>query len=167
MIQVYTGNGKGKTTAAIGMAVRAAGAGMRVCLIQFCKGRRYSELNCLKEIKNVTVLRFGRTCFIRRTPSAEDCALARKGLTQAKKTIQSRKYKLIILDEINIACHLGLIKPSDIIELISITRPNQELILTGRYAHPKILSCADLISEIKEKKHYYQKGIKARKGIEH
>ena len=167
MIQVYTGDGKGKTTASLGLALRAAGAGLKVYIGQFVKGKNYSELRALKKIKNIKVEQFGRGCFIRNKPSKEDIALAKNGIERIKKIIPKRIYDVLIMDEINIALKLKLLKSEEVIGLIKKTPKKTELILTGRYAHPKILSLADLISEIKEVKHYFKKGIKARKGIEY
>ena len=167
MIQVYTGNGKGKTTAALGAALRAAGAGLKVYIGQFVKGRYYNELKALKKIKNIKVEQFGRGCFIKKTPSQKDMDLAKKGLNKIKKIISKRIYDLIIMDEVNIALELKLLELDDIISLIKKSPKRLELILTGRYAHPKILRLADLISEVKEIKHYFKKGINARKGIEY
>jgi len=166
LIQIYTGNGKGKTTAALGLAVRAAGAGLKVYIAQFIKGKRYSELRALKNFKNIKIEQFGRGCFIRGKPEKKDIALAKKGLEKIKQAITARRFDLIILDEINIATRLKLIKVSDLLSVLKKARPKTELVLTGRYAHPKILKVADLVSEIKEVKHYFNKGIKARKGIE-
>ena len=166
MIQVYTGNGKGKTTAALGLAVRAAGRGLKVYIGQFLKGRNYGELQTLRKIKNIKIEQFGRTCFIKKTPSKEDVELAKKGLEKIKKVISKRTYDIVILDEINIAVKLDLIKLKDLLSLIKNAPPKIELVLTGRYAHPEIIKIADLVSRIKAVKHYYKKGIKARKGIE-
>ncbi len=166
MIQVYTGNGKGKTTAALGLALRAAGAGLKVYIGQFCKGRDYAELKALKKIKNIKIEQFGRRCFIKKAPSLEDIRLAKNGLEKIKKIIMGKKYTLVILDEINIALNLGLLSLKEILRLMEKTPQKIELVLTGRYAHPKILKMGDLVSEIKEKKHYYKKGVAARKGIE-
>jgi cob(I)alamin adenosyltransferase len=166
LIQVYTGNGKGKTTAALGLALRAAGAGLSVYIGQFIKGRCYSELKALKKFKNITLEQFGRGCFIKIKPSAKDIQLAKKGLERIRQVISRRKYDLVVLDEINIALHLKLLKLSDVASLIQRAPPNTELVLTGRYAHPKIIKLADLVSEIKERKHYFRRGVKARKGIE-
>jgi cob(I)alamin adenosyltransferase len=166
LIQVYTGNGKGKTTAALGLALRAAGAGLKVFIGQFVKGRDYSELNSLKKIKNIKVEQFGRGCFIRKKLDRKDIELAKKGLEKIKKIISKTVCDVVILDEINVALKLKLIKLEDVIFLIKNTPKKTELILTGRYAYPKILKIADLVSEIKEVKHYYRKGVKARKGIE-
>lgn len=167
MIQVYTGNGKGKTTAAIGLAIRAVGAGLKVYIGQFAKGRDYSELNSLKKIRNIKIEQFGRGCFIKKTPDKKDLKLAKIGIVKIKKAINSKKYDLVILDEINIVLAVGLIELREMLNLIKKAPKRLELILTGRYAHPNIIKIADLVSEIKEKKHYFQLGIKARKGIEY
>lgn len=165
MIQVYTGDGKGKTTAALGLALRAAGAGLKVYIGQFLKGRYYCELATLKKLKNIKVEQFGSGCFIRKTPSTKDKELARRGLEKAKKHLKD--YDVIILDEINVALKLNLLRLKDVLGLMKNIPKKTELILTGRNAHPEILKLADLISEIKAKKHYFQRGIKARKGIEY
>ena len=166
MIQVYTGSGKGKTTAALGLAIRAAGANLKVFIGQFAKGRRYSELAALRKIKDIKVEQFGSTCFIRKKPDEKDIRLAEKGLKKIRKIISGGIYDVVILDEINIALSLKILKLKDVLTLIKKTPRKTELVLTGRYAHPKIIKMADLVSEIKEIKHYYKKGIKARKGIE-
>ena len=167
MIQVYTGNGKGKTTASLGLALRAAGAGLKVYIGQFIKGKNYNELKALKKIKNIKVEQFGRGCFIKKTPQQKDIELAKKGLEKIKIIVSQRIYDVVILDEINIVLNLNLLKLEDVISLIKRTPGKTELILTGRYAHQRILNLADLVSEIKEVKHYFKKGIKARKGIEY
>lgn len=166
MIQVYTGCGKGKTTVALGLALRAAGAGLKVYIGQFLKGKDYSELNSLKKIKNIKVEQFGRRCFIKKKPEQKDIESARRGLERINKIISQRIYDVVILDEINVALNLNLLELKDVIRLIKKSPRNLELVLTGRYAHPKIIKIADLVSEIRELKHYYKKGIKARKGIE-
>jgi cob(I)alamin adenosyltransferase len=166
LIQVYTGNGKGKTTAALGLAIRAAGAGFNVYIGQFAKGRAYSELTALKSIKNIQVEQFGRRCFIRAKPDKEDVRLAADGLKRVKKLILSGKHRLVILDEINIAIEFKLVNSREVSAILKSAPRNTEIVLTGRYASPEILKLADLVSEIKEKKHYYNKGVKARKGIE-
>ncbi len=166
MIQVYTGNGKGKTTAAIGLALRAAGAGKKVYICQFCKGRCYNEIKALKKFKNIKVEQFGRRCFIKKSPEKIDIQMALVGFKTAFEIMRKRSCRLVILDEINIAVKLGLIPLSDLVKLIKQTPKNIELVLTGRYAHPKIIKLADLVSRIGEVKHYYRKGLKARNGIE-
>jgi len=166
MIQVYTGNGKGKTTAAIGLAVRASGAGLKVYMAQFVKGRLYSEHKTLSGIKNIKVEQFGRSCFIKRKPCREDEILAAKGLDRVKRAVLCGKYRVIILDEINIALKLKLVCLDDLIGIIRQAPRDMEFIFTGRCAPLRLLKCADLVSQIKEVKHYYNKGVKARKGIE-
>jgi len=166
LIQVYTGNGKGKTTAALGLALRTVGAGHKVYICQFCKGKHYCEHGSLKKIKNIKVEQYGSTCFIRRAPSENDIKLAQAGLEAARKAIHSKHYSLVVLDEINVALKLKLINLNDVLSLIKETPKAVELVLTGRSAHPEILKIADLVSEIRERKHYYKKGIRARKGIE-
>jgi cob(I)alamin adenosyltransferase len=167
MIQVYTGNGKGKTTAAIGLALRAAGAGKSVYIAQFAKGRCYNELKALNKISNIKVEQFGRRCFIKKLPAEIDCQLALEGLRRAREIISQRKYQMIILDEINIAIKFKLIPLNDLFKLVKQAPKGIELVLTGRYAHPRIIKLADLVSDIKEVKHYYSKGVKARRGIEY
>jgi len=166
MIQVYTGNGKGKTTAAIGLALRAAGAGKKVYICQFCKGRCYNEIKALKKLKKIKVEQFGRRCFINKSIEKIDIQMAHVGLKAAFKNIRKEKYQLVILDEINVAVKLGLIPLSDLIKLIKQAHKNTELVLTGRYAHARIIKLADLVSRIEEVKHYYRKGVKARNGFE-
>jgi cob(I)alamin adenosyltransferase len=166
MIQVYTGDGKGKTTAALGLAIRAAGAGKKVYICQFIKGKPYSELRCLRAIKSIRVEQFGRGCFIKKEPSRIDIELAQKGLKKIKDAIRKRKHAVIILDEIICALDVKLIKIEQVLELINNAPKNIELVLTGRNAPKALITAADLVSEMREIKHYYQKGIKARKGIE-
>jgi cob(I)alamin adenosyltransferase len=167
LIHVYTGNGKGKTTAAIGLGVRAAGAGLRVIMIQFMKGRRYSELDGLQGIKNFTVKQFGRDEFVSKDhPAQVDIDLAQKGLAYAKDVIHNHTYDLVILDEINVAVDYQLISVSEVLSLLQEKPEAVELVLTGRYASPEIIKDADVVSEILEIKHPYQKGITSRKGID-
>lgn len=166
MIHVYTGNGKGKTTAALGLAVRASGAGLRVYFVQFIKGRCYSELTALKKIKNIKVEQFGRGCFIKKKPLSKDVELAENGLRKIERLIADRKYDVIILDEVNVALKLGILKVGKVLDLIKIVPKSVEIVLTGRGALKEIIKEADLVSEIKEVKHYYNSGTKARIGIE-
>ena len=166
MIQIYTGNGKGKTTAALGLAIRAAGAGKKVYICQFIKGKPYSELTCLKKIKNITIEQCGRGRFIRNSPSQTDIKLAQKGIANVRQHILNRKFDVVILDEINCALEVKLLKLTDILELTNITPRSIELVLTGRNACLELIHAADLVSEVRQIKHYYQKGTKARLGIE-
>ena len=166
--QVYTGTGKGKTTAAIGLAVRAAGCGMQVFIGQFVKGMKYSEIKCLGLLgDNITVKQYGLRCFIRKEPTEEDIRAAMEGFAYAKRMMLSGKYDLVILDEITIAEYFGLISTDDIINLIDSKPGHVELVLTGRYADQRIIDRADLVTEVLEVKHPYQQGIPARKGIEY
>ena len=166
MIQVYTGNGKGKTTAALGLALRAVGAGLKVYIGQFIKSGDYCEVRALRKIKAIKTEQFGRGCFIRKSPSIIDKDLARNGFDRIKKVIKEGNYDVVILDEVNVALKAGLLRVDDVVSLIKSAPRKTELILTGRYAHPKVIAAADLVSEIKEVKHYYRKGIKSRIGIE-
>jgi len=166
MIQVYTGNGKGKTTAAFGLALRAAGAGLNVYIGQFAKGGDYHEIKALRKIDNIKVEQFGRRCFIKKSPKEIDKQMALAGLKRLNEIIAAKKYQLVILDEVNIAVKLKLIPLSGLLELIKQAPKTIELVLTGRYAHPKIIKLADLVSQVGQVKHYYAKGVKARRGIE-
>jgi cob(I)alamin adenosyltransferase len=168
-IQIYTGNGKGKTTAAIGQAVRAAGLGLKTYIAQFMKEFPYSELNSLKHLKNwITIEQFCGDEFVykKELPGEEDLAKARKGLRTAKEKMLSGEYDLIILDEAIVATYFKLIETAELIEIIKLKPEKVELILTGRYCPKELIELADLVTDMKEVKHYYQKGIKSRKGIE-
>lgn len=166
MIHVYTGNGKGKTTAAIGLVIRAAGAGKKIYMGQFIKGKPYSELRCLKKIKNITIEQYGRGCFIKRKPSRIDIDLAQKGLARARAVIESGTYDLVVLDEVNCALAVKLLSLRDVMNAVKRAPRTIELILTGRNAPRSLINIADLVSEIREIKHYYRKGLQARRGIE-
>ena len=166
-IQVYTGNGKGKTTAALGLALRAAGAGLKVYFAQFIKGMDYSELHSIKKLSgNITLKQYGRECFIYKEPDEEDFRAARNGFEEISNIISEGQYEIVVLDEINIAIYYKLISVAEVLELINNKPENVELVLTGRNVDKKIIERADLVTEMKEIKHYYQKGIHARKGIE-
>lgn len=165
-VHVYTGNAKGKTTAALGLALRAVGAGLKVFIAQFIKSRRCSEHKALERFKDLITIRLYGTGFVRKTEQSAIKA-AQKGFDEVKKIITSGDYDMVILDEINIATHLGLINVDDLLDLIEKKPVKTELIITGRYADKRIIERADLVTEMKEIKHYYKKGVKARKGIEH
>jgi cob(I)alamin adenosyltransferase len=167
MIHIYTGNGKGKTTAALGLMVRAAGAGQRIFFGQFVKGMAYSEIKLITEqIPQIDHQLFGRNCFIKRDPEPQDYEAAQNGLETVKELIQSGKYDLIVLDELNIALHYQLVKLQEVLSLLDKLPKETELVITGRYAPPELMEKADLTTEMKEVRHYYQKDVKARKGIE-
>ncbi len=166
-IQVYTGNGKGKTTAAMGLAIRAAGAGLRVYIAQFVKGMKYSEHDTLSRLSNsITLKQYGRSCFIYRDPEDEDIQVAQEGLKAVKEIMCSGEYQMIILDEANIATHFNLFSVEDLLDFMRAKPEGVELVITGRMADPRVIEEADLVTEMKEIKHYYQKGIQARSGIE-
>jgi cob(I)alamin adenosyltransferase len=166
-VQVYTGNGKGKTTAAFGLALRAAGAGLKVFIAQFIKGMPYSELRAFERFKDlITIEQFGNGCFIFERPTLEDCEAARRGLAAITSIVSAGNYDLVVLDEINIATHYELLTVEDVLQLIESRAPATELVLTGRYADARILERADLVTEMVERKHYYQQGVQARTGIE-
>ena len=166
--QVYTGNGKGKTTAAFGLALRAVGAGKKVFFAQFVKGKTYAEIEAVsKYLPDITIQQYGLGCFIYEKPKPEDVVAAQRGLKEVKQIIQSEKYDLLVLDEANIALYYHLFEVEDLLEIISEKPDSLELIITGRYAPQEIIDAADLVSEMKEIKHYYQHGVEARKGIEY
>ncbi|MEN3041969.1 MAG: cob(I)yrinic acid a,c-diamide adenosyltransferase [Fervidobacterium sp.] len=166
-IHVYTGNGKGKTTAALGLALRAICAGKKVYMGQFIKGMKYSELDAVKYLNGFVIEQYGRSCFIKNSPTQEDIQFAQMGLEKIRQVILSGQFDIVILDEINVAVHYKLIKAEQVIEIINQRPENVEIILTGRYAPKQFIEIADLVTNMEEIKHYYQNGIKARKGIEY
>ncbi|MCK4307744.1 cob(I)yrinic acid a,c-diamide adenosyltransferase [candidate division WOR-3 bacterium] len=168
-VQVYTGDGKGKTTAALGQALRASGHGFKIIVIQFMKGQiKYGELEAVKNIPGFVIEQYGLPTFVDKdNPSKEDMELAKKGFERAKEVILSGEYDMVILDEANVALDYGLIKLDEVIDLIKKKPQNVELILTGRYAPNEILEIADLVTDVREVKHHYQKGVQAREGIEY
>jgi cob(I)alamin adenosyltransferase len=169
LIQVYTGNGKGKTTAALGLALRAVGHGLKVLVVQFMKGNvQYGELESAKKLSPyLTIKQAGRETFISKPYSDPmDLQLAQEGFSVAKKAIQNKEYDIVILDEINLAIDYGLIPFTDVLQLIDSKPEAVELVLTGRNVKPEIIERADLVTEMVERKHYYQKGVPAREGIE-
>lgn len=167
LIHIYTGNGKGKTTAALGLGLRAAGAGLKVHMIQFMKGRRYSEIDAIEGIPNFTAIQFGRDEFVSKDdPAKIDIDLARDGLVYASKVVNEGRYDVVILDEINVALDFRLVPLDDVLKIIKERPPKMELVLTGRYAPKGLIDAADLVTEVCEIKHPYQKGIPSRKGID-
>jgi cob(I)alamin adenosyltransferase len=165
--QVYTGDGKGKTTAAIGLSIRAAGAGHKVYIAQFIKMGDYSEIVALRRFSDlITVEQFGLGRFVNGKPLPEDIEAAQKGLEKVKSLMKANEYKVIILDEANVAVKYGLIQEQELIELIANKSLETELVITGRGASARIIEKADLVTEMKSLKHYYQKGVPARIGIE-
>jgi len=168
-IQVYTGNGKGKTTAALGLALRAAGHGLKTYFCQFLKGQYYGEIFAIQKLSPlITIEQFGRKGFIHVTenPDQEDIQRARRGLRKCYKVMKSREYQIIVLDEVNVAVHFNLFSEKEIHDFLDEKPQETEVILTGRYAPESFIKRADLVTEMNEIKHYYQKGVQARKGIE-
>ena len=166
-VHVYTGNGKGKTTAMLGLSLRAAGAGLNVYIGQFIKSMAYSEVNAIKSsLPNIEIEQYGAGCLIMRGPSPEDIECGAAGIEKATQAMLSGKYDVIALDEVNVAVHLGVVELEDVLELIEKKPNGVELILTGRYAQPEVISKADVVSEINDVKHYYNAGVMARDGIE-
>ncbi len=173
-IQVYTGNGKGKTTASLGLAMRALGRCWKVLIIMFTKGGDdYGELNSFRNLspeisKNLTIVQAGLDRIVyENNKNADDEAEIKKGWELAKKVIKNDEYNLVILDEANIAIDLGLIDINEVIEVLKNKPDEMEIVLTGRNADPRIVEIAHLVSEIKPVKHYWDTGIAARKGIEY
>ncbi|MDX9833958.1 MAG: cob(I)yrinic acid a,c-diamide adenosyltransferase [Desulfobulbus sp.] len=166
-VQVYTGDGKGKTTAALGLALRAAGAGLRVYFGQFVKNADYSEIKALERLSDcITVRQFGRGCFLLTEPAQEDREAARQALDGISVALASGDYDLVVADEANVAVALGLIEAADLVALIDQRPPQVELVLTGRGAPDAVLARADLITEMRCVRHYYDQDVLARKGIE-
>jgi cob(I)alamin adenosyltransferase len=167
LVQIYTGNGKGKTTAALGLSLRAAGRGLKVFIAQFVKGRFYGELEALERFApQITLHQYGRKCFIRDEPTEEDVRLAREGWQEIQNVLKSEKCDLLILDEIGIAIHYRLISLEEVEELLRSRPDSVELVLTGRKIPEALYEQADLVTEMREIKHYYNAGVQARKGIE-
>ena len=166
-VQVYTGDGKCKTTAALGLVVRAVGAGLRVYLGQFIKGREYSEIKILRErFPDVTVEQYGAGHFIRGRPVPDDIAAARKGLEALANALTCGRYDVVVADEANTAVGAGLFTEDDLLALCQTKPDPVELVLTGRGAGPKLQHRADLVTEMQCVKHYYHAGVQGRPGIE-
>jgi cob(I)alamin adenosyltransferase len=165
-IHLYTGNGKGKTTAALGLALRAAGAGKTVFIAQFVKGMHYSEIDALKSLPAIELKQFGLDCFIVNKPAQTDIDAARRGLEEVTVIIAGGKYDMVILDEVCIALYYHLFNNDEVLSLLKSKPEQMEIVLTGRYAPPELYEIADLVTEMNEIKHYYNNGIEARKGIE-
>jgi len=169
IVQVYTGNGKGKSSAAFGLALRAIGRGLKVYIIQFIKGGfDYGELYIVDKLPNLTLKAFGRGKFVIQKPAEKvDVEFAEEAFALAEEVVKSGEYDIVILDEINVALNLKLIKTEKVLELIKNKPKHVELVLTGRYASNEIIEAADLVTEMKEVKHPFNKGFQARKGIEY
>ena len=170
LTHVYTGEGKGKTTASLGLTLRALGHDYKVLVIQFMKGRKDTgEYKIQTKIPNLEVMQFAEEGMVNlEEPSASDIYLANQALDYARKrgTDKLDRPDIMVLDEVNVAVRYGLVSKEEVLDFMDNKPANLELILTGRYAHPSILERADLITEMKEVRHYFKKGVKARKGIE-
>ena len=165
-IQIYTGNGKGKTTAALGLALRGAGAGLQVFVGQFLKQGSYSEIKALSLFENVTVEQFGMGKFVRGMPSEDEKAAARKGYDRLCSILKANAHDLVIVDEGNVAVACQVLTEDELLGLMDLKPDNVELVITGRGASAAVITRADLVTEMKEIKHYYHQGVTARKGIE-
>jgi len=166
-VQIYTGDGKGKTTAALGLALRAVGAGLKVYFGQFIKKGNYSEIKMLKRrLPEVTVRQYGCGGFIKGKPSPKDIRAAEQGLSECQKAMLSGHYDLVIADELNSAVSAGLLGVEELLRLIDEKPDHVELVITGRGAHARVIKRADLVTEMKGRKHYFEQGVPARKGIE-
>ncbi|MFC1877132.1 cob(I)yrinic acid a,c-diamide adenosyltransferase [Thermodesulfobacteriota bacterium] len=166
-LQVYTGNGKGKTTAALGLSLRAAGAGLKVYIAQFLKQGDYSEIKALERFSDAIVLeQFGLGQFVKGQPTQAEIDAARGGLEKARQYLSSGDYDMVILEEANVAVAIGLFSVKDLMDIIRQRPHHVELVITGRGAAPEVIEKADLVTEMKAVKHYYDKGVQARKGIE-
>lgn len=166
-IHVYTGNGKGKTTAALGLALRAVGAGKKVFFAQFVKGQVYSEVKAVQDfLPAITIKQYGLECFIRRDPVQADIDVALRGVKEVAGIIASGMYDIVIFDEANIALYYNLFTVDEFIRLLKQKPSETEVVITGRYAPQEIIDMADLVTEMQEVKHYFQQGVLAREGIE-
>ncbi len=169
LVQVYTGDGRGKTTSALGQALRAAGHGLYVYIIQFMKGwPHYGELVALQHQPHITLRQFGRAEFVdRHHPDPIDIQMAHEALDHARQVVQAGNHHLVILDEINVALDWGLVALDDVLRLIAGRPPHVELVLTGRGAPPELIAVADLVTEMREIKHPYQQGMVSRRGVDY
>lgn len=165
-IHIYTGNGKGKTTCALGLSLRAICAGKRVFFGQFVKGMKYSELEAVRYLPGFQIKQYGRDCFIFNNPSEEDIRIAKEGLKDIAHILKEGHYDIVVMDELNIALYYKLFSIEEVIRILDSRKENVEVIITGRYAPSELIEKADLVTEMKEIKHYYSKGVEARKGIE-
>jgi len=166
-VQIYTGNGKGKTTASLGLSIRAAGAGLKVYIAQFLKMGDYSEIKALQRFSDlITVEQFGQGKFVKGKPSPEEIKSAQAGLEKIKSIIAADEHDVVIMEEGNVAVMCDLFPVEDLLSIIDSKPEHMELVITGRGADPKVIEKADLVTEMKEIKHYYQKGVQARVGIE-
>lgn len=165
-IQVYTGNGKGKTTASLGLAIRAAGAGLRVYIVQFLKKGDYSEIKALSKFENITVEQYGLGKFVKGNPSEDDKAAGALGYQKLCDLLKKNEHDLVIAEEANVAAMCNLFSEDELLALMDMKPDNMELVITGRGATQSVMDKADLVTEMMEIKHYYKQGVVARVGIE-
>ncbi|HUL38907.1 MAG TPA: cob(I)yrinic acid a,c-diamide adenosyltransferase [Methanomassiliicoccales archaeon] len=168
LMHVYTGEGKGKTTAAFGLALRAWGRGLRVCIIQFMKhGETYGEIRAVRKLKGIDLFQYGTGKWVGKDKhTREDEALAREALAKAQEALTSGEYDVVVLDEVNVATDFGLLKAEDVLGVVRL-RNKVEVVLTGRYAPKEFLDEADLVTEMRAVKHPYDSGVGARPGVEY
>jgi len=164
--QIYTGNGKRKTTAAFGLALRAAGHGLRVYIGQFMKKYPYGEVESLKRFEGIVVEQFGTGNWVDHSVGEEEVEAAERGLEKCREALESGEYDVVVLDEVNVAVYFGLISLDEVLEVVKSKPEGVELVFTGRYAPKELIQLADLVTEMVEVKHYYTKGVLARDGIE-
>ncbi len=165
-VHIYTGDGKGKTTAAFGLAVRALCANKSVYIAQFVKSMKYNETKIEQLFPKVKIEQVGRGCFITNEPQQEDIDYAKAGLKVCKQHLNSGEYDVVILDEITIAIYFKLLAAQEVIEAINQRNPKVEVVVTGRYAPQELIDTANLVTEMKEIKHYYTQGVLSRNGID-
>jgi len=166
-IQLYTGDGKGKTTAALGLALRASGRGLHTYIGQFMKGQRYGEIEALRDHPTIILEQYGSPrCIRREEVTTQHIAEAQEGLERAREAMLSGDYDLVVLDEVNISIWFGVLETEDVLALLDEKPEQVEVVLTGRRAPQALIDRADLVTEMREVKHYYQQGVKARIGIE-
>jgi cob(I)alamin adenosyltransferase len=168
-IQIYTGDGKGKTTAALGQALRAAGSGLKTFIVRFMKDFPYGEVKSIKQLSDwIRLVQYGNDSFVihKKPPHDKDLEAAKLAYEHAQASLVSGIYDILIMDEVCVAICFGLLKTEDVLSLLEEKPEPVELILTGRYCPPELIEKADLVTEMQEIKHYYQKGVAARKGIE-
>jgi len=165
-VHVYTGNGKGKTTAALGVALRTLLSGKRVYFAQFIKGSDTSELLLTNYFDEFTIVQYGSGRFVATRPEAQDILAARAGLENCREILSSGMYDLVVLDEVNIAVYYGFLTVDEVIDALEKRAPQVEVICTGRNAHPALVDHADLVTEMVKVKHYFTEGVRGRKGIE-
>jgi cob(I)alamin adenosyltransferase len=169
LVQVYTGDGKGKTTCALGLGLRAVGQGLKVCMVQFLKGRQTGEAKAIAErlAPDMTLRSFGRPGLVNlREPAPEDLARIQEAWEEARQVLTAGKHDLVILDEINLTLTFKLLAPEEVFRVLEERPAWVEVVLTGRQAPPELVARADLVTEMRPVKHYYAAGVKARRGIE-